>query len=112
MKFERIRQIIYASDCNRICDQSGRGESYVKKNRPLWFILENKRLDMRLWVVSDFGSLHITTAKLSAPVKSREYSDSQRRFDFKNQRAMESKLKDILACIEQRNDPSNIERSV
>lgn len=97
MKFEKIKEVIYSSDCNRISDHSGSGKSYVGRNRPLWMILENKRLDLRIWVTKDFGSLSITTTKLSAPLNSIEYYESNRQYPCKSQGDMVARLQEIFA---------------
>ena len=96
MKYKKIRDVIYSSDCDSICDYATRSGSYVSDNRPFWYVLENRRLDLRIWVTSDFGSLQISTARLSANAKSQEYSESNRRYDCKTQTEMAQALKTLF----------------
>lgn len=63
---------------------------------PLWLILESKRLNLRIWVTSEWNSLGITTAQLDLPCDSKEYHESYRRYDCSGIYNMEGTLSKIL----------------
>lgn len=99
MKYKEIYKIIYASDCTQMNDRSYWHKpqmDIVERNRPLWIILENKRVNLRLWVTHEYGELRITTAQLDLPCNSREYNESHKRYKFKTQAEMAAGLKKIL----------------
>ncbi len=102
MKYKSIYDVINKSDCTYRNDLSKwmipeEHKNYVESNRPLWIILENKRINKRIWVTHDFGVMEIVTAQLDLDAKTREYAESMRKFNFKNQSNMADKLKEILS---------------
>lgn len=100
MKYQAIYKIIRESDCNSIYD----GSHWQKKNKnlaetalPLWLILENRRVNLRIWVTQEFGELRITTAQLDLDCKSKAYHDSHRRYPCRTQTELANRLKNILS---------------
>ena len=65
--------------------------------KPLWIILENKNVNLRIWVSHERGKLQTTTAQLNLDCNSREYSESYRSYPCKNQSDMAERLKKILS---------------
>ena len=99
MKYKKIYDVIHASDCNYMSDLSYWNQpnmDIVKRNRPLWIILENRRINKRIWVTHAYKKLELTTAQLDLNCKSSAYHESIRRYVCENQTDMASKLKKIL----------------
>lgn len=100
MKYKKIYDVIHASGCDCIDDRSYWQKpvmSLVESFRPLWIILTNRRVNLRLWVTHENGQLLITTAQLDLNVNSKEYSDSYRRYYCTNQTEMAVRLNQILS---------------
>jgi len=104
-KYRELYKIIFTADIDSISDHSNwfySGEkSYVESNKPLWIVMESKKINKRMWITHEWGKLEITTAQLDLNVDSREYHDSYQRYSFSNQRDLCSKLKELLEpCLE------------
>ena len=100
MKYRKIYAIIYEAGCTSVKDRSNWqkvNKTLMEIRRPLWIILESRKANLRLWVVHEHGKLRISTAQLNLHVDSKEYHDSQRRYEFRNQGEMAAKLKVLLA---------------
>jgi hypothetical protein len=82
-KYKAIYKVIHESNDTTMKDMSNwhrRGQSLIDIWQPLWIILENRRVNLRLWITHNHGELRITTAQLDLNCKSREYSESYRRY--------------------------------
>ena len=100
MKYKSIYKVIHESSGTIMKDMSNWQkpvQTLVDKWQPLWIILENSQVNLRLWVTHDHGKLRITTAQLDLNCNSREYSESHRRYWCKNQTDMTARLKKILS---------------
>ena len=99
-KYRELYKIIFTADIDRIADHSNwlhKGEkNYVEVNRPLWIVMESKKINKRIWISHEWGDLKIDTAQLDLDVDSKEYHESYQRYSFSNQRDLCSKLKEIL----------------
>ncbi|MBQ3512060.1 MAG: hypothetical protein IJN13_01470 [Bacilli bacterium] len=58
--------------------------------------MESKKINKRIWISHEWGSLKIDTAQLDLDVDSKEYHESYQRYSFSNQRDLCNKLKEIL----------------
>ena len=104
-KYRELYKLIFTADIDRIADHSNwlhRGEkNYVEINRPLWIVMESKKINKRIWISHEWGKLRIDTAQLDLDVDSKEYHDSYQRYSFSNQRDLCNKLKELLEpCLE------------
>lgn len=104
-KYRELYKLIFTADIDRIVDRSNwlhSGEkNYVEINRPLWIVLESKKINKRIWISHEWGELKLDTAQLDLDVDSREYHDSYQRYSFSIQRDLCSKLKELSEpCFE------------
>jgi len=96
MKYRPIYKVIQESSGTIMKDISNWQkpvQNLVDRWKPLLIILENKLVNLRLWVNYEHGEFRITTAQLDLDCKSREYSESHRRYYFRKQ-------SDMAACLE------------
>ena len=99
MKYKAIYKVIHESSGTIMKDMSNWQKpvkNLVDIWKPLWIILENKNVNLRIWVTHEHGELRITTAQLNLDCNSREYSESHRRYPCKNQSDMAEHLKKLL----------------
>ena len=99
MKYKAIYDVIYNSDGTIMTDRSRWQKGILSmedKVRPLWIILENRRVNLRLWVTHEYGELRITTAQLDLDCNSREYSESHKQYRFRKQSEMAECVRKIL----------------
>lgn len=116
-KYRELYKIIFTADIDRIADHSNwlhKGEkNYVEVNRPLWIVMESKKINKRIWISHEWGDLKIDTAQLDLDVDSREYHESYQRYSFSNQRDLCSKLKEILEpCLKEEKEQEEIEKDI
>ena len=100
MKYKAVYRVIRESSGTEMKDFSNWQkpvQTLVDTWRPLWIILENKRVNLRIWVTHEHGELRITTAQLDLDCKSREYSESHRRYYPKKQSDMAALLGKLLS---------------
>ncbi len=98
MKYARIYRVLENSHA-KIYDRSPWRESpnsYLASYRPLWIILEDDRLHLRVWVTHEFGKLTVTTADMSLHCDSRAYHESMQRHRFLKQADMAQFLDALL----------------
>jgi hypothetical protein len=95
-----IYDTLHNHGCNIVIDNSdwqrGRQDSSII-GRPLWLVVEAKRINRRLWITKVYGRLSVTTARLDLDGNSREYSSAQTREYFCTQREMALYLDRILS---------------
>jgi len=107
-KYKEIYRILFSADLDEISDHSTwykENPDYIDKKRPLWIIVESKILDLRIWICKDFENLEISTATLSLPCNSNEYSNSYKHYRFNNQGEMAEFLEQLLqSCLENEED--------
>lgn len=99
MKYRAIYNVIHESSDTTMKDFSVWFKtqlSIVEKKRPLWIILENVRLKLRIWVFHEYGELKISTASMAFDCRSKEYSDSRRHYKFNTQAELADRLKKLL----------------
>jgi len=99
MKYKAIYDVINNSGGTIMTDRSRWQKGILSmedKVRPLWIILENRRVNLRLWVIHEYGELKITTAQLDLDCNSKEYSDSHKRYKFRKQSEIAERLRKIL----------------
>ena len=74
-KYRELYKIIFTADIDRIADHSNwlhKGEkNYVEVNRPLWIVMESKKINKRIWISHERGDLKIDTAQLDLDVDSK-----------------------------------------
>lgn len=104
-KYRELYKIIFNADIDRIADHSNwlhsEEKNYVEIHRPLWIVMESKKINKRIWICHEWGKLTISTAQLDLDVDSREYHDSHQQYSFSNQRDLCNKLKELLEpCLE------------
>lgn len=114
-KYRELYKLIFTADIDRIADYSNwlhSGEkNYVEINRPLWIVMESKKINKRIWICHEWGKLKIDTAQLDLDVDSKEYHDSYQRYSFSNQRDLCNKLKELLEpCFEK--EKEDIEKDI
>ena len=100
MKYKAIYKVIRESSGTEMKDFSNWQKSVqtiVDIWKPLWIILENRRINLRIWVTHEHKKYRITTAQLDLDCKSREYSESQRRYYPKKQSDMAALLEKLLS---------------
>lgn len=78
MKYQKLIKKIYEIPYNTLINRSN-------QTHDLWYILECEKFNKRIWITHDFNkSWNISTAQLDLDCKSREYSNSNRHYNFKN----------------------------
>lgn len=113
-KYRELYKLIFTADIDRIADHSNwlhkREKNYVEVDRPLWIVMESKKINKRIWITHEWGSLRIDTAQLDLDVNSKEYIDSFQRYSFSSQRDLCSKLRELLEpCLEEEKEYEDIE---
>jgi hypothetical protein len=100
MKYRAIYKVIQDSADTTVNDRSNwrkHNQTLIDRWKPLWIILENRRVNLRLWVIHEHGKLKVDTAQLDLNCNSKEYSDSQKRYICETQSDMAALLKRLLS---------------
>lgn len=93
LKYQKIYNLLDKMDNDEVKDFS-RGnvgtkyQTYSDQGRQLWIIIENKKLNKRIWIIHSWGKMEILTAQLDLDCKSQEYHKSHKWYKFNNQTEM------------------------
>ena len=69
---------------------------------PLWIIVEDKKINKRVWITKSSGQLEVAAAQLDLNPKSAEYSKSYVRMYFRTQGKMAAYLTTLFGITEQK----------